>query len=149
MTDRAHVLWIATAVMLVVALLVILSLVRRRRLRGKYGLFWLLVVTGFLPFAIEPDLVDAVGDRLGIRYQPALLMIAGIAVLTLLAMHFSWEVSRLEERSRAMAEELALLRARVEGEDAAEPTHPNLATDDAESVVSRQDPRTTGELGDE
>ena len=122
MTDRAHVLWIATAVRLVVALLVVLSLVRRRRLRGKYGLFWLLVVLGFLPFAIDPDLVDAVGNRLGIRYQPALLMIAGIAVLTLLAMHFSWEVSRLEERSRAMAEELALLRAKVE--EAA--THPDL-----------------------
>lgn len=146
MTDRAHVLWIATAVMLVVALLVILSLVRRRRLRGKYGLFWLLVVLGFLPFAIEPDLVDAVGDRLGVRYQPALLMIAGIAVLTLLSMHFSWEVSRLEERSRAMAEELALLRAKVE-ESADSATSANLATDDAKSVVDRQERLDHDDLG--
>lgn len=117
MTDRAHWLWIIVGVVLVFALGVMLSLVRRRRLRGKYGLFWLIVVVGFVPFAIEPDMVDAVGDRLGVRYQPALLLIAAIAVLTLLAMHFSWEVSRLEERSRSMAEELALLRAKVESVD--------------------------------
>jgi len=76
-------------------------------------------------------------------------MIAGIAVLTLLAMHFSWEVSRLEERSRAMAEELALLRARVEGEGASEPTGPDPATDDGETVNSRRESEAgdAGELG--
>lgn len=125
MTERAHLLWVAVAVMLMIAVGILLGLVRQRRLRGKYGLFWLAVVGTVLPLAVFPALVDRLGDSLGVRYQPVLLLFAAITVLTFLSMHFSWEVSRLEERSRSLAEELALLRERVDssltGESARSP----------------------------
>ena len=40
-----------------------------------------------------------------------------IGFLLLVAMHFSYELSRLEKRVRALAEELALLRGPVEEPD--------------------------------
>ena len=35
---------------------------------------------------------------------------AAVAFLFVLTVHFSWELSRLEERTRTLAEEVALLR---------------------------------------
>ena len=51
---------------------------------------------------------------MGVAYQPALFLLLGFGFLLLLAMHFSYELSRLETRVRALAEELALLRHEVE-----------------------------------
>jgi hypothetical protein len=45
-----------------------------------------------------------------------LLLMMACAVLLLVAIHYSWELSRLEVRSRRLAEEVALLRARLDEE---------------------------------
>jgi hypothetical protein len=58
--------------------------------------------------------LDRLADRLGIWYQPTLFLLLAIGFLLLVAMHFSYELSRLEKRVRALAEELALLRGPVE-----------------------------------
>ena len=42
--------------------------------------------------------------------SPNLLFLLAIAFLLLVCVYFSWELSRLEARSRILAEELALLR---------------------------------------
>ncbi len=114
MTERAHLLWVVLAVVLLVAIGVILTLVRRRRLRGKYGLLWLAVGVALVPLAVFPDAVDRISEGIGVHYAPTVIMLAAIGLLLLLAMHYSWELSRLEERSRTLAEEIALLRAELD-----------------------------------
>jgi hypothetical protein len=52
-----------------------------------------------------------VSDWLGISYGPATFFLGAITLLFLVVIHFSWELSRLEERTRVLAEELALLKA--------------------------------------
>jgi hypothetical protein len=42
------------------------------------------------------------------------VFLGAILFLLLVCMHLSWEVSRLEERTRILAEELALLRGNEE-----------------------------------
>ena len=42
------------------------------------------------------------------------MFFAAIVFLFFVVVHFSWELSRLEERSRSLAEEVALLRAELE-----------------------------------
>ena len=49
---------------------------------------------------------------LGVDYGPSAVFLGAIVFLLLVCMHLSWEVSRLEERTRTLAEELALLRRR-------------------------------------
>lgn len=89
-------------------LLFLLGLVRRRRLRAKYTLLWLGTGAGMVVLAAVPGLLDRISGRLGISYGPTTLFSAAIVLLLLVCMHFSFELSRLEERARSLAEELAL-----------------------------------------
>jgi len=55
-----------------------------------------------------------VSDLFGISYPPATFMLLALSFLLILVLHFSWELSRLEDRTRSLAEEHALLRQEVE-----------------------------------
>jgi hypothetical protein len=89
-------------------------LVRQRRLRAKYLLLWGAASLALLPLVAVPDTVDRLAGDLGVAYPPAAYLTVAVTFLYGVCMHFSWELSRLEERSRALAEEVALLQARVE-----------------------------------
>jgi len=107
MTVETHAL-LATLTVLAVA--VIVRLVRRQVLKAKYTVLWLTVGLVLAITASVPTLLDRVADLLGIWYQPTLFLLLAIGFLLLLSMHFSYEMSRMEKRIRALAEELALLR---------------------------------------
>lgn len=111
MSIRAQLVLIATTL---VSLVFILRLVRYRQLRGKYAILWGMVGIAIGIFAIVPGVLVPVSRAIGIAYEPATFFFAAIAFLFLVVVHFSWELSRLEERSRSLAEEIALLRAELE-----------------------------------
>ena len=100
------------------SLLFIARMLRSKQLKPKYAMLWALVALAMLPLAIWPRIVDAVSDWIGISYAPATLFLVADVMLLLIAVHFSWELSRLEDRSRILAQELALLTA-AEPESAA------------------------------
>ena len=114
MTGQTHAL---LAVLTVAAVFVIVRLVRQGTLKAKYSVLWLTVGLVLAVAASVPTLLDRVAARLGIWYQPTLFLMLAIGFLLLVAMHFSYELSRLERRVRALAEELALLRGPVEDGD--------------------------------
>jgi hypothetical protein len=91
----------------------VLHLVRSGRLRAKYALLWSTVGAGLVVLAAFPGLLDWTASAIGIYYPPAAFLTAAVAFLFVLTVHFSWELSRLEERTRTLAEELALLREKV------------------------------------
>lgn len=94
----------------------ILRLVRQRRLRAKYSILWLSVGMALVGLSASPTLLDRLSVLLGISYGPTTFFLGAITLLFLVVIHFSWELSRLEERSRALAEEIAILRAQLEDE---------------------------------
>ena len=106
-------LTVVTAVTGLIVLLVILELLRRRQLREKYAVLWLGVCLLIIPLALFPRLLDNVADTLGVAYGVSLVLFLGIVFLLLVTVHLSWEVSRLEEETRTLAEALALLRTEV------------------------------------
>lgn len=108
MTLRAHVLVFLIAL---ASMVFILRLVRRRQMRAKYSLLWVVVGCSLLVTTAVPGLFDRLSRFVGIEYPPAAYFLVAVTFLLLLVMHFSWELSRLEERTRTLAEELALLRA--------------------------------------
>ena len=103
---------------LVVAVLVgaflLLRLLNRRQMRGKYTLLWMFVGLAVLGLAAFPSGLDHVSHFLRIYYAPSTLFLAAIGFLLLVCVYFSYELSRLEERTRVLAEELAILRAERE-----------------------------------
>ena len=110
MSLRAH---IALAILVALAIIGIVVLVRRRHLKAKYSLLWLSLGAVMVVIAAVPGLLDWTADRLGIWYQPTLLVLLGLALLLLIVVHFSYELTRSENRTRELAEQLALLRLRV------------------------------------
>lgn len=123
MSTRAHVM---LAILVALAILVIIRLVRRRHLKAKYSLLWLTLGGFMVVIAAVPGLLDWTAGRLGIYYEPTLLILLGLALLLLIVMHFSYELSRMENRVRTLAEEAAILRHRVDqleaGNESVEPT---------------------------
>ena len=106
MTGTAHLVF---AVLALLALVLIINLVRLQALKAKYSVLWLTVGALLAVAAAVPGVLDWVADKVGVTYQPALFLLLGFGFLLLLAMHFSYELSRLETRVRTLAEELALL----------------------------------------
>jgi hypothetical protein len=122
----------------VILLLVIFELLRRRQLREKYAILWLTVIAVIVPIAVYPRLLDGAARFLGVASGASLILFLGFVFLLLVCTHLSWEVSRLEEETRTLAEAIALLRAEqpVAEHDAARPaaepvvTAPAGVTDD-------------------
>jgi hypothetical protein len=111
MTLRAH---ISVLILAIATLLFILRLVRRHRLRAKYSVLWVSLGAALAIVAAAPVLLEGLSDLLGIQTPVYTFLLMAITFLLTLALHFSWELSRLEDRTRALAEECALLREEVE-----------------------------------
>ena len=112
MSTSAHV-FVAAVIFLTV--LFIYRLLRRRVLKSKYALLWSCVAVALVPLAVVPDILVPISDVIGIEYEPATVLFAATAFLFAATVHLSYEMSRLEARTQDLAEELALLRVRVEG----------------------------------
>jgi hypothetical protein len=111
MTTRAQIL---TAIVGVLFALFILRLVGRQQLRSKYALLWLVIGVLAVPLALFPELLVDVSDWLGVDYAPTTFLLLAIGFLLVIVIHLSRELSQFESNLRSVAEELALLRARLE-----------------------------------
>jgi hypothetical protein len=108
MTPRAHVVLLLVTL---VTIVFVVRLLRSRRLAAKYSLLWMSIGVVLVGMAAFPPFLDKVSSWLGIYYGPATFFLGAIALLFLIVVHFSWELTRLEDRTRTLAEEIALLRA--------------------------------------
>ena len=66
-------------------------------------------------------LIDRASNALDIYNPPNMLFLLAIAFLAMICVYFSYELTRLEERTRILAEELAILR----GDSHAQESHSN------------------------
>jgi hypothetical protein len=98
----------------VLILAVLFELLRRRHLREKYAVIWALVAVGVIVLAIFPGLLYAASDLVGVDVPANLLFFLASMVLMVLTLQHSFELGRLEDKTRTLAEELALLRLEVD-----------------------------------
>ncbi len=107
-------LTILTGVTGLLLFVVIIELLRRRQLGEKYAILWLAVGLVVLPLAAFPRLFDGPARALGVASGISLVLFLGFVFLLLVCVHLSWEVNRLEEETRTLAEDMALLRTETE-----------------------------------
>lgn len=93
-----------------ISLAVIFEMLRRRRLREKYAVIWVAVAVGITVIAVFPATLTWAARVTGVQVPANLLFFVGCLVLLTVNVQLSSEVSRLEERVRTLAEELALTR---------------------------------------
>jgi hypothetical protein len=110
-------------------LVLLFVLLRRRRIREKYAGIWIVVSIGVLIVAIFPKFAFWLSDVARVNTPVNLLFAIAAAVLLAVCIQLSTEVSALEEETRTIAEELALLRLEVQiGRDAVGTTQGVSAT---------------------
>ena len=66
---------------------------------------------------VFPGLLERLSNAAGVYYPPATFLIMAVGFLFVIVVHFSWEFSRSDDRIRALAEEIALLRAELEAHE--------------------------------
>jgi hypothetical protein len=100
-------------VVAVAALVLVVELLRRRRLREKYAVIWVVISIATLVVAVFPALLSGTARLLGIQTPSNLLFFGSLIVLFAVSLQLSREVGLLEEQSRRLAEEVGALRLRV------------------------------------
>ena len=106
MTTRAQLTALA---FIVLGAILMVRLVRGGGLRSKYALLWLAVASLLVPLALLPGVLSAYSKLVGVHYPPTALLLTAVVILFVVAVHYSWELSRTETRVRRLAEEVALL----------------------------------------
>ena len=102
------------AVAALVLLLFIGGLLRRHEIRSKYALIWTGAALVLGTLAVVPGVLDRVSDWVGIDYGPALFLLLAVGFLFLIVVDFSRELTKLDARTRTLAEEVAFLRTELD-----------------------------------
>ena len=100
----------------IVTLVVLFELLRRKHLREKYAITWVVVSLMTLLVAAFPSILYWLSSLIGVAVPSNLLFFIASMVLLIISVHHSYELGRLEDRTRTLAEEVALLRLQVESD---------------------------------
>jgi hypothetical protein len=104
--------WFALGIcVFVVALL--FALLRTRRMREKYAAIWAVVALAVCVIGAVPRVTYWLADLVGVQTPVNLVFSLAFVVLLIVCIQLSVETSNLEEETRTVAEELALLKLEV------------------------------------
>lgn len=115
-------LTILSIVVAVAALVLVVELLRRRRLREKYAVIWVLISVATVVVAVFPGLLLWTSEVLGIRTPSNLLFFGSVLTLFAVSLQLSREVGLLEEQCRTLAEEVGAIGLRLEKLESADQT---------------------------
>jgi hypothetical protein len=104
---------IAAAIASLGLLIAVLELVRRRRLREKYALLWILTAIVLLVLSVWRGAVTSIATALGVSYGPTVLFAVGALFVLVVLLHYSTVISALTDRTVVLSQQLALLEERL------------------------------------
>ena len=107
MTDNNYLIALVGSVLILAG---IVELLRRRQLKEKYAVLWLVVGLVLVVFTAFPALLTRISTALGVAVPTNLLFFVAILFLVGVVLHLSWEASRLENETRKLAEDMAIMR---------------------------------------
>ncbi|RXZ51013.1 DUF2304 domain-containing protein [Agromyces fucosus] len=110
MTPTSHIFAVAAALAI---LLVVVEMLRHRRLRERHALWWLLAGTLALIVGIFPGTLEWAANVIGIEVPINLVFFVSIAILFLVCLQHSSELTKLESKTRRLAEETAMQDLRI------------------------------------
>lgn len=110
MSVASYLLGIVAAVF---TLAVVIEMLRRRRLRERHAVWWL--VAGFLALIIGvfPGVLEWAAALVGVEVPTNLVYFVSLFVLFLVCIQHSAELTKLEDKVRVLAEKAALNELRI------------------------------------
>ena len=106
MTVASYIFGIVSAL---VILVVVIELLRRRRLRERHAIWWFVAGLLALVAGVFPDTLTWAAGLLGIEIPINLVFFVSIAILFLVCLQSSAELTTLEAKTRTLAERVAIL----------------------------------------
>jgi hypothetical protein len=120
--------YVFTLVAALLAVGVVIERLRRRRLRERHAVWWLVAGLVALVISVFPPLLSGLAGFLGVQEPLNLAFFASIVVIFLVCVQFSAELTDLEDKVRRLAEESAMTDLRLHDlERAAEAARPGTA----------------------
>jgi hypothetical protein len=98
----------------VLVLVLSVELVRRRYVRGRLALAWVVLGVLSVGFALFPQALGWAARTLNVQVPLNLVLFSGVLFLLVISMQLANEVGRLESRTRRLAEEVAILSSRLD-----------------------------------
>lgn len=105
--------YVFTLVAALLAVGVVIERLRRRRLRERHAVWWLVAGMIALVISIFPPLLSGLAAFLGVQEPLNLAFFASIVVIFLVCVQFSAELTDLEDKVRRLAEESAMTDLRL------------------------------------
>jgi hypothetical protein len=102
------------AVLCVILIISLVQLLRHRRIQEKYVAIWIVVALGVAIIGAVPHLATKLAELLGVQLPVNLLFATSIFVLLIVCIQLSVDLSKQNERTRVLAEEIAVLKADVQ-----------------------------------
>lgn len=106
-------LYLLGIVSALVVLVVVIELLRRRRLRERHALWWLAAGLLALLIGVFPQILVWAADLIGVEIPTNLIFFVSIAILILVSIQHSAELTDLEGKTRTLAEEVAIQELRI------------------------------------
>jgi hypothetical protein len=105
---------IAGAVASVLLVLVVLELIRKRRLKERYALLWLVTGLVLLVLSLWRDGLNTIADWVGVTgYPPAVLFAVATLFVLLVLLDYSTVISKLSDQNTVLAQRIALLEEKL------------------------------------
>ncbi|MGV8911268.1 MAG: DUF2304 domain-containing protein [Rhodoglobus sp.] len=93
---------------------VVVEMLRRNRLRERHAIWWLVAGTLALVVGVFPSALVWAAGVIGIEVPINLVFFVSVAVLFLVCIQHSAELTALEAKTRTLAETAALNQLRIE-----------------------------------
>jgi len=94
-------------------LVIIFEAIRRRKIMEKYALLWIISGLVMLIFSLFPEILFRFSHFLGLYYLTVLLLVCFIFLLLIL-FYLSIAISQLTEKNKELAQEIGLLKAKLD-----------------------------------
>ena len=120
---------IAGAILALASIVLVVELVRRRRLTEWQSIVWLAAAAAVGGFAVHRRVQFILADFVGIYYPPVLILAAFVFGGLVILLLQSVALTRLEDRNRALAQNVALLKERLDRLDGSDGSRPGARTE--------------------
>lgn len=107
-------LTVTTLVLTASVVVTLFVVLRSGRLREKYVALWGVIGLAIVVLALWPGLLTTLSLALGFQIPANLLFFMAILMLMGICLHLSLESSKLEDETRRLAEEVAILREAID-----------------------------------
>ena len=98
--------------------LVVLELIRKRRLKERYALLWLVTGIVLLVLSLWRSATATIADWFGVEtYPPAVLFAVAMFFILLVLLDYSTAISKLVDQNVTLAQRLAILEEKLKERD--------------------------------